>query len=383
MSGQGNFMINLSILYRNTQKFYDHTLSQFDIGSGQLMFLVFINENEGPTMQDVTRLGQVDKGTTTKAINKLIEQGYVRSVMDEKDHRIKRLYITAEGSQIMNEVYTFRNECRRHLAEGIDFDLFEEMLSKAAENSGAILNEAEEDYSSVRIGGLQKMTLLDYPGEAACTIFMAGCRMKCPFCHNRDLVFLPENYEYYDPDEVLVYLKKRKGLLDAVCISGGEPLIQKDLIPFIEQIRSLGYKVKLDTNGQYPAKLKEVVEAGLIDYVAMDIKNSQEKYASTCGRSDESFDISKIKESVEYLMSGAADYEFRTTVVRQLHTAEDMHRIGEWIRGAKRYYLQQFVDSGNIIQNGLSAYGADEMEELRKIAEEYVPSVQLRGVKEN
>ena len=382
MSEQGNFMINLSVLYRNTQKYYDHMLLKFDIGSGQLMFLVFINENEGTTMQDVTRLGQVDKGTTTKAISKLIDQGYVQSRTDEKDRRIKRLYITDKGAEIMNEVYTYRNACRQALTDGVDFAAFEQMLAKTAENSSHILEEIDADYSGIRIGGVQKMTLLDYPGKAACTVFMAGCRYKCPFCHNKDLVYIPENYEYYDPDEVLAYLEKRKGLLDGVCISGGEPCIQNDLIPFIEKIRSLGYKVKLDTNGQYPEKLKELAESGLVDYVAMDIKNSPAKYAVTCGVAEDRFTLDAVRESVEYLLEDHVDYEFRTTVVRQLHTVEDMREIASWIKGAKRYYLQQFTDSGNVIHSGFSAYNAQEMEEMRQAVLEDVPCAELRGIRE-
>ena len=383
MSEQSNFMINLSILYRNTQKFYDRALAKFDIGSGQLIFLLFINENEGTTMQDVTRLGQFDKGTTTKAISRLIDQGYVTSRMDEHDHRIKRLYITAKGSLIMNEIYQCRNLCRQTLAEGIDFAQFEQMLATASVSSANMLAESEPEYAGIRIGGLQKMTLLDYPGKAACTVFFAGCGMKCPFCHNRDLVYLPEDYEYYAPEQVMEYLRKRRGLLDGVCISGGEPCLQKGLIPFLEQVRELGYQIKLDTNGLYPERLQEIVEAGLVDYVAMDIKNSPENYAATCGITDDTFNLEKVQTSIRYLMEGHVDYEFRTTVVRELHTLADMEVIGQWIHGAKRYYLQQFVDSGRIIQPGLSAYSAAEMEALRQAVLPYIPETQLRGVKED
>ena len=165
-------------------------------------------------------------------------------------------------------------------------------------------------------------------------------------------------------------------------IKYGEPLIQEDLIPLLEKIKAMGYLIKLDTNGGFPKRLKAVVESGLIDYVAMDIKNSPEKYAETLGMNADAFNIEAIRESADYLMKGTVDYEFRTTVVRELHTEDDMRKIGAWIKGAKRYYLQQFQDFGNLIQPGFTAYSNEEMETLRNIVSEYIPNTEVRGVKE-
>ncbi|MBE6110181.1 MAG: anaerobic ribonucleoside-triphosphate reductase activating protein [Erysipelotrichaceae bacterium] len=381
MADQSNFLLNLSVLYRNTQKYFDRALVPYDIGSGQLIFLLCINENEGITMQELTALSEVDKGTTTKSIQRLIDQGYVQSRTDEKDHRVKRLYTTENASAIMPAVYEFRNQMRTILAADVDFPAFEQALSAVTDNARNRLF-AESDLQSLKIGGLQKMTLLDYPGKAACTIFLSGCNFKCPFCHNRDLVFIPERYEYFDVNDIMEYLEKRKGILDGVAISGGEPLLQENLHTLIERIRELGYQVKLDTNGAYPKRLKEVVEKGLVDYVAMDIKNSPDKYARTLGMNPESFSLDPIRESVEYLKSSNVEHEFRTTVVRELHTAEDLLEIGRWLGENETYYLQQYVDSGNVIQPGYSAYTAAEMEDLRNQVAALVPNVKLRGVKE-
>ena len=381
MADQSNFLLNLSVLYRNTQKYFDRALVPYDIGSGQLIFLLCINENEGITMQELTALSEVDKGTTTKSIQRLIDQGYVQSRTDEKDHRVKRLYTTENASAIMPAVYEFRNQMRTILAADVDFPAFEQALSAVADNARNRLF-AESDLQSLKIGGLQKMTLLDYPGKAACTIFLSGCNFKCPFCHNRDLVFIPERYEYFDVNDIMEYLEKRKGILDGVAISGGEPLLQESLHTLIERIRELGYQVKLDTNGAYPKRLKEVVEKGLVDYVAMDIKNSPDKYARTLGMNPESFSLDPIRESVEFLKSSQVEHEFRTTVVRELHTAEDLLEIGRWLGENETYYLQQYVDSGNVIQPGYSAYTAAEMEDLRNQVSALVPNVKLRGVKE-
>lgn len=380
MSSQGNFMIHLSVLYRNTQKYFDHALEPYCIGWGQLMFLFFINENEGITMQEVTRIGEVDKGTTTKSIQKLQEQGYVRTMQDENDKRVKRLYTTEKAAGMMNTLYELRNQYRTMVFRGIDANRFENMMETACDNSRVIEPE-EEPALNFRIGGLQKMTLLDYPGKVACTIFTAGCNLKCPFCHNKDLVFVPENYSFYDPASVIGFLKKRQGLLDAVCISGGEPLMQSGLLAFAQAVKKLGYLVKLDTNGYMPDKLQEALDAGVFDYVAMDIKNSRRQYAKTAGIPEDAFNYEWIEKSVNILKNSRVDHEFRTTVVKELHTEEDLCDIAQMIGDKETYYLQQYVDSETVIQRGFGAYDEEEMEQLLQAVRTYVPRTELRGVK--
>lgn len=226
--------------------------------------------------------------------------------------------------------------------------------------------------------GMQKMTLLDYPGYVACTLFTGGCNFRCPFCHNALLVLdLDENYTIPE-EEVLAFLKKRQGLLDGVCVTGGEPLINKDIGDFLSKVKELGFKIKLDTNGTNPALLKELVSQKLVDYVAVDIKNSPEKYAETVGL--KSFDMSTINETVNFLMTGCVDYEFRTTVTKQFHTEKSMEEAARFIRGAKRYFLQNFVDSGNLIGSGITGQSKEEMEKLLSIVKKYVPDSCLRGI---
>ena len=224
--------------------------------------------------------------------------------------------------------------------------------------------------------GFQKLTLLDYPGKVACILFTNGCNFRCPFCHNASLVRAQDGADISD-DEVLEFLKKRQGILEGVCISGGEPLIHNELKDFIREVKKLGYPVKLDTNGSFPKKLRELIGEGLVDYVAMDIKNSFEKYNETTGISA---DIDSIKESIEILINGNIDYEFRTTLVSGFHTTQDMQRIGEMIKGTKKYYLQNFVDSGDILCPGLAPLGEEEMELMKKTAEKYVSVTQIRGI---
>ena len=231
------------------------------------------------------------------------------------------------------------------------------------------------------ISGLQKLTLLDYPGHVACTVFTAGCNFRCPFCHNAPLV-LPERIEG-DPDgeqTVLQFLRKRQGILDGVAITGGEPLLQRDLPDFLRKIRALGYQIKLDTNGSFPDRLIALVEESLVDRVAMDVKNSPALYAKTAGLRD--LDLAAVERSKDFLLEGHVDYEFRTTVVKGLHTAESLKEAA-WIRGAKEYYLQQFKDSGDIIAiEGLGAFSGAEMRALAEQIRPIVPAVKLRGVDE-
>lgn len=228
------------------------------------------------------------------------------------------------------------------------------------------------------INGFQKLTVLDFPGKVACIIFTPGCNFRCPFCHNASLVTHIDSNTYLDAEEVLSYLQKRQGLLDGVVITGGEPLLQKGIEEFIGKIKELGYAVKLDTNGSFPDKLISLAEKGLVDYVAMDIKNSKKKYAVTTGL--ENINLSDVEKSVEFLLQNKVDYEFRTTIVDGLHTLDDIQDIVVWIKGAHKYFLQNFVDSGDLIGSDLRPVSVDLLKEMRKKAREFIPSVEIRGI---
>lgn len=233
------------------------------------------------------------------------------------------------------------------------------------------------------IAGLQKMTLLDFPGRVACTVFTQGCNFRCPFCHNSDL--LPMKGEPFMTDrELLAFLEKRIGLLDGVCFTGGEPTMQPELPSLIKSIKELGYAVKLDTNGTNPKMLKELVETGLLDYVAMDIKNSPENYPETAGMDARL--LSKVEESVAFLLAGKVDYEFRTTVVEELHTEASIEAMGQWLRGIgngtkpDKWFLQCYTDRDSVLFAGLSAPEADTMRQYAQILTPFADFVSLRGV---
>ena len=230
----------------------------------------------------------------------------------------------------------------------------------------------------MRICGLNKTTLLDYPGKVAASIFTGGCNFRCPFCQNSSLVLSPDQEPELSQEEILNFLKKRQGILDGVCITGGEPTLHKELFDFLKKIKELQYSIKLDTNGSNPAVVKELVKEGLIDKVAMDIKARPENYPNLCGLSQ--INLKSIENTVEFLMTGEIDYEFRTTAVRELHTKQDFIEIGQWLKGAKAYFLQAYRDSEEVLQPGYSSFSLEELKEFRGILLETIPLVEIRGI---
>lgn len=229
------------------------------------------------------------------------------------------------------------------------------------------------------IHGFQKMTLLDYPGRVACTIFTAGCNFRCPFCHNALLVTELDGSMAIPEEDVLAVLKKRRGLLDGVAVTGGEPCLRPDLADFLRKLKDMGYPVKLDTNGSFPDKLAALIGEGLVDYVAMDIKNSREKYAETAGFTSDL--LPAVEKSVALLLEGRVEYEFRTTVMNEFHEAGDFDAIGRWIAGAPRYFIQPFKDSGDLIcKQPFTAPDQKTLDAMCEAVRPYVGSVQVRGI---
>ena len=230
------------------------------------------------------------------------------------------------------------------------------------------------------IHGLQKMTLLDFPGHVACTVFLSGCDFRCPFCHNFDLACGKEA-PLMDDAELLKFLKTRMGLLDGVAFTGGEPCLHKELPELIKKIRNLGFSVKVDTNGYHPEMIKTLIDGSLVDYFAMDIKNSREKYARTCGI--DTVDMGKIEKSIDLIMREAPDYEFRTTCIDELHEVSDFEDMGSMIKGAKRYFLQAFTDRESVPFGNLHAPEYEKMLEFSDISRKYADIVEIRGMDEN
>jgi len=230
----------------------------------------------------------------------------------------------------------------------------------------------------MQIKGLTKTTLSDYPGLVAATVFVGGCDFSCPFCYNKSLVVQADKLPSIPLEEVYEFLEKRQGALEGLCITGGEPLTQDDLCDFIYNAKLMGYKVKLDTNGYDPTHLNHIIKNNLVDYIAMDIKNSKENYAKTAGITP--LDLNRIKLSADLLMGSDTEYEFRTTIVKQLHTLEDIERIGRWLRGARAYYLQSYTETDDVIMPIFGGYTKKELADMKKILLHYINHVEIRGI---
>jgi len=372
-----------SILYRCNQKYYDKLLSDYGLGYSQFVFLSSIYQAEGIQMNELAANGSFDKGSITKAIAKLEEMDYVRVENSEDDKRTKKWYTTKKTRDLMPKLYQLRQEWVNYLLQDLNdeerrdyFALMNKILSKATEYS-----TYEVDDEDIKFYGIQKLTLLDFPGNMAATVFTGGCNFRCPFCHNKQLVFLNHNETEISKQEILDYLNDRKKILDGVAITGGEPLLQPGIQSFLKDVRKIGMKIKLDTNGTFFEKLKEIVEEGLVDYVAMDIKNEKSKYSETIGL--ENFNIKNVEKSVEYLMhQDKVDYEFRTTVTKEYHENTNFKKIGEWIQGAKHYYLQNFEDHGSCIKEGLHPVEKEQLIKMKEVIKPFIPNVEIRGIDE-
>ena len=229
----------------------------------------------------------------------------------------------------------------------------------------------------MHIQGIQKLTLLDYPGHIACTLFSYGCNLRCPFCHNASLV-TETPQKPINTEEITAFLQKRKGILDGICLSGGEPLMNPDALEFLKYLRGFGYKIKLDTNGFFPKQLEQAINQNLLDYVALDIKAPKESYAAATGISD--IDVAPLCQSIEMIMNSGIDHEFRTTAVKGLHNVGDFEEIALWIKGAKRYYIQQFVSSPDLISHSFTSFSTEEMNEILADVQKIIPNALLRGI---
>ena len=232
-------------------------------------------------------------------------------------------------------------------------------------------------FDMLNIQGLQKTTLLDYPGNVAATVFLGGCNMRCPFCHNMNLVTSGSSGAYSE-EEILDFLSGRAKLLDGVCVTGGEPTLYDELPSFLRLIKELNLKTKLDTNGTNPQMIKDLIKNGLVDYIAMDIKSSLSDYGRACGVED--IKLALVKESIDILINGDCEYEFRTTAVREFLSKDNVKNIAVLLRGAKRYYLQGYVESEYVPDKTLHGLEKETLLQYVKELSASIESVEIRGL---
>lgn len=366
-----------SILYRCNQKYFDKALSKYGLGYSNLIFLLEIYENEGVSLNELAKQGAFDKGTITKSIQKLEQLDYVVIKVNNEDKRGRLLYTSDKANTIIPSLYLLKNEWDEYLSKEIskeEINSYFNTLSKLINKARLYSNHEENE--EIKIYEFNKLSLTDYKDNVSSVVYTGGCNFKCPYCNKKNLIFLsPENSEI-DLEEIYAYLDKRKDILDAITISGGEPLIQKGLIEFVKSLKERGYLVKLNTNGSDYELLKNLIDNKLIDYVTLDIKNDKNNYAKTIGL--DNYDISDIEKCLNYLKKSKLDYEINITLVKEYFMDTDFGLLGAWLKGVKKLVLTNFVDNGNVLKAGLHGFGKDKLIDIKNVLSLYVDDVIIK-----
>lgn len=367
--------LDTSVLYRSNQKYFDEILAPYNIGYAHLIFLIEIYEHDGISMNELAVNGSFDKGTVTKSIQKLVELGYVSIKISESDRRLRLLYTTLKTRDIIHELYKIRQERWQYLSQ----DLNDEEKDKYQDITSILVARAREyeknisDKLDIAIYDIKKLSLTDFKGQICSTLYTGGCNFCCPHCDQKELVFLKENRVAYHINKLLNYLESRKGIIDGVCIDGGEPLLSKGLYDFIKIVKEMGFKVKIITNGFYFQRLKELIDNNLLDFVTMDIKNSPRKYLTTVGLDEINFQL--IKDSIELLISSDIDYEFRTIVIEEMHDESDVEEISKLLKGAKNYTIINYQGNN---QNTFRPVSNEKLLKFKDIASRYIEGVVIK-----
>lgn len=366
-----------SVLYRCNQKYYDKVLSEYGIGYSQFVFLTAIFENEGISMNELANGGSYDKGTITKSIAKLEENDYVRIVDSKKDKRAKELYTTQKAMSIMPKLYSIRQEWLNYLSSDLDEEslaLYNNAMEKIL-NKARLYSNTELPIENMKFYGFDKLNLSAYKDKVSAVLYVGACNYRCKNCSRKNLVFLSSDAKTYDANEILEYLYKRNNFLDSVVISGGEPLLNEGLPLFLRSLKETGLKIKLETNGSNYLRLKEIVDGKLVDLVSMSIKNEFSLYPSTIGLSE--YDMSEVKDSINYLLKNKCDYEFVMTLSKEAHAKTDFDKLGESLKGAKRLVIRNYIDDENSITRGLTRASDNALEKIKNILEKYVQQVEI------
>ena len=371
-----DLLLDISILYRSTQKYYDQMLQSVSLTYAQLPILILIYENEGISQQRVATEGSYDKGTITKQVQKLEEMGYIRVQPSQKDKRAKELYTTSKARQIMSKVYAIRTSWWQHISASIpqeDMDSFSTFYKNMAVSAREF---AQADLSEILFFEQQNISLESYPGKVSTVLSTGGCNFRCPFCNCSHLVFLKENTKSIQESQILQYLTRRKGLLNAVVIKGGEPLMHPELLPFLKKVKALNYDVKLETNGSYSALLKELIDQNLVDEVLFHIKNTKDKYGETIGLKD--YDIKEVQSSIDCLQKTKKSITFVFTPIQELHTMEDLLAMARWIQPAQKLELHTYQEKETVIQEGFHGYSPEALKQAQEKIQEIIPNVVIR-----
>ena len=373
MQKQNDLLMDVSILYRNTQKYYDRMLQSIDLTYAQLPILILIYENEGISMQMIAEKGQYDKGTVTKSVQKLVAMKYVQIVPSQKDKRQKELYTTDKTKQVVSQIYRIRRDWWNHLIKDVPYDKlddFTNMYQQIAQNAGQYANVEPE---RIQFFEMKKLSVQDYADYLCTTLSTGGCNFRCPGCQKQELVFLKEDVMPISNDMIKMHFEQRKGVIQGVCIQGGEPLMHKHLDDFLTFLKKKGYRVKVDTNGSFPDRLIDWVKRGLIDFVSVNIKNCPEKYQASIGI--ERADLDSIQKTIDFLKQDQVQYQFVVDVIREFHSLEDVEKIGKWLKGNSQIILRTYREDKPSIQPNLHACTKEKMKVFANCLKQYVRDV--------
>lgn len=366
-----------SILFRCNQKYFDKALTKYGLGYSHLIFLLEIYENEGLSLNALAKQGAFDKGTITKSISKLVDLDYVNMEVNKEDKRGRLLFTTDKANSIIPSLYSLKKEWEDYLNKDIpseEIEAYTNTLSKLINKARSYSNHEESE--DIKIYGFDKLSLSDYEGKISAVLYTGGCNFKCPYCNKKNLIYLNNDASEIDLDDIYDYLDTRSKDIDAVTITGGEPLIQKGLIDLIKNIKSKKYLVKLNTNGSNYEVFKKLIDDKLVDYISLDIKNTKVNYPKTIGL--DSYDLSNIEKCLELLKKSKVDYEINITLVKEYFKDTDFDKLGEYLKGVKKIVLTNFIDNGNCLKDDLHPLNDDELETIKNALNKYVKDVCIR-----
>lgn len=377
MDKQSDLLMNLSVLYRSTQKYYDRMLQSIQLTYAQLPILIMIFEQEGISSNEIVNHGVYDKGTISKTVKHLEQHGFIYSVKQEEDKRNKSLYTTDYAKQIMSMVYDIRRDWWHHLIADVDEDHFEHFLKIYETMSRNARTYADSQPTDIHFFQWQKVSLSAFTDHVSTVLYTGGDNFRCPYYTHPELVFVQEDLEEIPLDTIKNYLEQRKGILEAVCIEGGEPLMNPKLEYFLEYVKELGYKTKVHTNGTFPEHLKRYAKKGLLDFVSLELKNGPKEYSKCIGM--EGFDIQPISDTIAFLMESNLDYQIEVQLVKGYHTPKSIQALASWIKGVKKVVVHTQIDGTKTIVPDLEALDKDQQEQCIAQLEKVIPIVQVEG----
>ena len=377
MDQQTNLLMNISVLYRSTQKYYDRNLQDLHLTYAQIPILIMIYENEGISMRDISQIGVYDKGTISKSVKHLEQQGFICVRSSKVDKRNKELYTSDFAKQSMAQVYSIRRDWWQHLMQGIDDVSFRQFLPSYDRMANNAKEYAESIASQLPFFHWQKVSLTHYPHKLSTVLYTAGSNFRCPFDRYPELIFIQEGMKELSRQEIIEYLENRRNVLEAVCIAGGEPMMDPRLSDFLALIKSMGYFVKVTTNGSFPDRLETLIQKKCIDFVSLDIKNSPGQYAKSIGM--EHFDIQPIEKTLNILRKDFIDYQIELYLNQEYHTMASLKSLAKWLSGMKKIVLHTDIESLPTVSKQLHNFNPIQIDKIVQLFQEQKLEVEVQA----